>query len=299
MKKLVFTGSGVAMVTPMKQDGSVNYDMLEKLIEFHIQNGTDAIVSCATTGESPVLNHQEHCDVIKFVVEHVNKRVPVIASSGSNDTSYAVELSKAAQELGADALLMVTPYYNKTSQSGLVKHYTYVADRVDLPIIVYNVPSRTGCNIKPETYLELSKHPNIVATKEANGDISSVAKTISLCGDELYVYSGNDDQTLAMLALGGKGVISTMANILPTVMHNICADYFSGNIEKSREATLKYIELMDALFMDVNPIPVKAAMKMLGADCGDCRLPLATLSKENEAKLAAILKKYQLSSLGI
>jgi 4-hydroxy-tetrahydrodipicolinate synthase len=299
MKKLIFTGSGVAMVTPMKQDGSVNYDMLAKLIEFHIQNGTDAIVTCATTGESPVLNHQEHCDVVKFVVEHVKKRVPVIAGSGSNDTSYAVELSKMAQELGADALLMVTPYYNKTSQAGLVKHYTYVADRVDLPIIVYNVPSRTGCNIKPETYLELSKHPNIVGTKEANGDISSVAKTISLCGDDLYVYSGNDDQTLAMIALGGKGVISTMANILPAVMHNICADYFSGNIEKSREATLKYLELMEALFVDVNPIPVKAAMKMLGADCGDCRLPLTTLSKENETKLASILKKYQLSTLGI
>jgi dihydrodipicolinate synthase len=299
MKKLVFTGSGVALVTPMKQDGSVNYDMLGKLIEFHVQNGTDAIVTCATTGESPVLSHEEHCSVIKFVVDHVNKRIPVIASSGSNDTNYAVELSRTAQELGADALLMVTPYYNKTSQSGLVKHYHYVADRVGLPIILYNVPSRTGCNIKPETYLELSKHPNIVATKEANGDISSVAKTISLCGDDLYVYSGNDDQTLAMMVLGGKGIISVFANILPNIMHHICADYFSGNIEKSREATLKYFELMEALFMDVNPIPVKAAMKLLGTDCGDCRLPLTTMSKENEARLASILKKYQLSAIGI
>ena len=294
MKKLVFTGSGVALVTPMKADGSINYDVLNNLIEFHISNGTDAIIACATTGESPVLNHEEHCKAIQFIVDHVNKRIPVVASSGSNDTNYAVELSRSAQELGADALLMVTPYYNKTSQSGLVKHYNYVADRVDLPIILYNVPSRTGCNIKPETYLELSKHPNIVAVKEANGDISSVAKTISLCRDNLTVYSGEDGQTLPMLVLGGKGVISVFANILPNVMHKICADYFAGDVVSSRKAVLKYFELMDALFMDVNPIPVKAAMKMLGVDCGDCRLPLTTMSEEGEVKLASVLKKYQL-----
>ncbi len=294
MKKLVFTGSGVALVTPMKEDGSINYEVLSDLIEFHIKNGTDAIVTCATTGESPVLNHDEHCKAIEFVVQHVNKRVPVIASSGSNDTNYAVELSRSAQELGADALLMVTPYYNKTSQAGLVKHYDYVADRVDLPIILYNVPSRTGCNIKPETYLELSKHPNIVATKEANGDICSVAKTISLCGDDLTIYSGEDNQTLPILALGGKGVISVFANILPGKMHEICADYFSGDVASSRDAFLKYFELMDALFMDVNPIPVKAAMKMLGTDCGDCRLPLTTMSEEGLQKLASVLRKYEL-----
>jgi 4-hydroxy-tetrahydrodipicolinate synthase len=297
MKKVVFTGSGVALVTPMKQDGSINYEMLDQLIEFHIKNKTDAIIACATTGESPVLNHEEHCTAIEYIVDHVNKRIPVIASSGSNDTNYAVELSRTAKDLGADALLMVTPYYNKTSQSGLVKHYHYVADRVDLPIILYNVPSRTGCNIKPETYLALSEHPNIVATKEANGDISSVAKTISLCGDNLAVYSGNDDQTLPMLAFGGKGVISVFANILPNIMHKICEDYFKGNIAASREASLHYCELMDALFMDVNPIPVKAAMKMLGADCGDCRLPLTTMNSDNLAKLAAVLKKYQLNSI--
>jgi len=278
----------------MKKDGSVNYDVLSDLIEFHINNGTDAIIACGTTGECACLSHDEHCNVVKFIVDKVNKRLPVVASSGSNDTNYALELSRSAKELGADALLMVTPYYNKTSQLGLVKHYNYVADRVDLPIILYNVPSRTGCNIKPETYLELSKHPNIVATKEANGDICSIAKTISLCGDRLAVYSGEDGQTLPILVLGGKGVISVFANILPNIMHQICADYFSDDIASSRTSFLKHYELMDALFMDVNPIPVKAAMKMLGVDCGDCRLPLVTMGEPEEEKLASVLRKYQM-----
>jgi len=294
MKKLIFTGSGVALVTPMNEDGSINYDMYGKLIDFHIKSGTDALIVCATTGESPVLNHDEHCKAIRFAVERTKKQIPVIASSGSNDTRYAVELSQSAQQLGADALLLVTPYYNKTSQVGLVKHYTYIADRVEIPIILYNVPSRTGCNIKPETYVELSKHPNIVATKEANGDISSVAKTISLCGDDLVVYSGEDNQTLPILSLGGKGVISVFANILPRQMHQICADYMSGNTEASRLAFLKYLELMDGLFMDINPIPIKAAMKMVGMDCGDCRLPLTTMNEEAQKKLYAILKKLDL-----
>lgn len=294
MKKLIFKGSGVALVTPMKNDGSVDYDVLGELIDFHIANGTDAIIACGTTGECAVLSHDEHCEAVKFMIDRVNKRIPVVASSGSNDTRYALELSRSMQEIGADGLLMVTPYYNKTSQAGLVKHYTYIADRVDVPIIVYNVPSRTGCNIKPETYLELSKHPNINATKEANGDISSVAKTISLCGENLHVYSGNDDQTLPMLALGGKGVISVLANILPGVMHKLCADYFAGDIASSRDAFLKNIELMEAMFMDVNPIPIKAAMKMLGFKSGDCRLPLTEMSSEALAKLTALLKKYEL-----
>lgn len=294
MKKLIFSGSGVALVTPMHKDGSVNYEMLDKLIEFHIANGTDAIVSCATTGESATLSHEEHCKVLDYTIKKVNHRIPVVASSGSNDTAYAVELSKSAQSSGADALLMVTPYYNKTSQMGLVKHYNYIADRVDLPIIVYNVPSRTGCNIKPETYLELSKHPNIAATKEANGDISALAKTISLCGDNLAVYSGEDNQTFPMLALGGKGVISVFANICPREMHDICAKYFSGDLTASRDLFLKSLELMDALFMDVNPIPVKEAMNMFGFECGECRLPLASLSDSDKEKLANTLKKYQL-----
>lgn len=294
MKKLIFSGSGVALVTPMREDGSINYDVLGDLVEFHITNGTDAIIACGTTGESSVLDHEEHCREIEFIIKKTDKRVPVIAGSGSNDTRYAAELSLTAQELGADGLLMVTPYYNKTSQAGLVKHYNYVADRVKLPIILYNVPSRTGCNIKPETYLELSKHPNINAAKEANGDISSVARTISLCGDNLYVYSGEDNQTLPILSLGGKGVISVFANILPKVMHQICADFFAGDIASSREAFLKNVELMDALFMDVNPIPVKTAMKMLEFNSGDCRLPLTAMGEEAEAKLASVLKKYNL-----
>ena len=185
MKKLIYTGSGVALVTPMQKDGSINYEKYGELIEFQISHGTDAIIACATTGESPVLNHEEHCKALEYVIQKVNKRVPVIASTGSNDTTYAVQLSQEAERMGADALLSVTPYYNKTSQTGLIRHYTYIADRVHLPMILYNVPSRTGCNIKPETYLELSKHPNITAVKEANGDISSVAKTIALCGDDL------------------------------------------------------------------------------------------------------------------
>ena len=294
MKKLIYTGSGVALVTPMHKDGSINYEKYGELIEFQISHGTDAIIACATTGESPVLNHEEHCKALEYVIQKVNKRVPVIASTGSNDTTYAVQLSQEAERMGADALLSVTPYYNKTSQTGLIRHYTYIADRVHLPMILYNVPSRTGCNIKPETYLELSKHPNINAVKEANGDISSVAKTIALCGDDLYVYSGNDDQTLPMLALGGKGVISVFANVLPQEMHDLCASFLSGDAAKSRELPLKYVELMNAFFMDVNPIPVKAAMNEMGFDVGDCRMPLTTMSEPALNQLRTILKKYQL-----
>ena len=280
MKKLIYTGSGVALVTPMHKDGSINYEKYGELIEFQISHGTDAIIACATTGESPVLNHEEHCKALEYVIQKVNKRVPVIASTGSNDTTYAVQLSQEAERMGADALLSVTPYYNKTSQTGLVRHYTYIADRVHLPMILYNVPSRTGCNIKPETYLELSKHPNINAVKEANGDISSVAKTIALCGDDLYVYSGNDNQTLPMLALGGKGVISVFANVLPQEMHDLCASFLSGDAAKSHELTLKYVELMNAFFMDVNPIPVKADifLEWSGADSAPVRSLLSEAS---------------------
>lgn len=294
MKKTVFTGSAVALVTPMQEDGSVNYDTLGKLIDFHLQNGTSAIVACATTGESPVLSHDEHCSVIEFIVKKVNKQIPVIASSGSNDTRYAAELSKALQDRGADALLMITPYYNKTSQAGFVKHFTYVADRVNLPIIVYNIPSRTGCNIKPETYAELAKHPNIVGTKEANGDLAAAARTVALCGGDLAVYSGEDNLLLPILSLGGKGVISTAANIIPKQMSEICTGYFQGNFEKSRSEFLHYLKLMDALFIDVNPMPVKTALDMIGWNCGGCRLPLTSLSRENADFLRSVLKEYKL-----
>jgi 4-hydroxy-tetrahydrodipicolinate synthase len=294
MKKTIFTGSAVALITPMNKDGSVNYETLGKLVDFHLNSGTSAFVACATTGESPVLSHEEHCKVIEYLVKRVHKRVPVIASSGSNNTQYALELSKALQGVGADALLLITPYYNKTSQAGFIKHFTYIADRVNLPIITYNIPSRTGCNIKPETYLELSRHPNIVGTKEANGDLAAAAKTAALCGDDLAIYSGEDNLTLPILSIGGKGVISTSANLIPKVMSDICRLYFQGNEAESRRLFLNYLELMNVLFVDVNPMPVKAAMNMAGWDCGKCRLPLTSVSNENAELIHRALKKYNL-----
>ena len=222
MANHIFTGSGVALITPMHSDGSVNYEALADLLEFHVANKTDAIIACGTTGEAATLSEKEHCEVLSFTAEKINGRIPVIAGTGSNDTAFAVMLSKAAQKYGVDALLTVTPYYNKTSQAGLVKHFNVIADAVDIPIILYNVPSRTGCNIKPKTYEELCKHPNIVAAKEASGDISQVALIRSLCGDKLDIYSGNDDQTVPFMSLGALGVISVFANICPEEMHNIC-----------------------------------------------------------------------------
>lgn len=294
MKKTIFQGSGVAIVTPMNSDGSINYDVFGDIIEFQINNKTDSIIVCGTTGESATLNHEEHCSVIQYCVEQVNGRVPVIAGTGSNDTRYALELSLEAQKLGVDALLSVTPYYNKTSQNGLIKHYNYIADGVDLPIILYNVPSRTGCNIKPETYLELSKHPNIVGIKEANGDISSVVKTISLCRDSVDIYSGNDEQAVPIMSVGGKGVISVFANICPEVSHDMCDKFLNGDTKGSAKIQIEYYELVSALFCDVNPIPVKAAMNILGFDCGSCRMPLDVLSGSNFEKLKNTMQKYKL-----
>ncbi len=295
MKTVPFTGSGVAIVTPYTEGcEKINYPLLGKLIDNQIAGGTDAIVITGTTGESPVLTHEEHAEEIRFAVEHVNHRVPVIAGTGSNDTAYAVKLSNEAEAAGADALLMVTPYYNKTSQDGLIEHFNFVADRVSTPIILYNVPSRTGLNILPATYLELSKHKNIVATKEANGDISSVAKTKALCGDNLAIYSGNDDQILAIMAHGGKGVISVLANILPKVAHDIASEYLAGNTKRSFELQMEYLDLCNDLFIDVNPVPVKAAMCMMGIDVGRCRMPLPEMSEANKAKLAVVLRKHGL-----
>ena len=294
MKKTVFTGAGVAIITPMHADGSVNYEKLKEVIDFQIDNKTDAIVICGTTGESATMSHQEHKDVIKFTVDYVNKRVPVVAGTGSNETYFAAELSMYAEEVGADALLLVTPYYNKTSQEGLVAHYFYIADRVNIPIILYSVPSRTGLNITPETCKKLSEHKNIVAIKEASGNISQIAKIAELCGDDLQIYSGNDDQIVPIMSLGGIGVISVLSNILPRETHNICAEFLKGNIDKARDMQLKYVSLINALFSDVNPIPVKEAMNMMGLGMGPLRMPLAPMTDSARAALREELKKHGL-----
>lgn len=294
MKKTIFKGAGVALVTPMNKDGSVNYETLEQLIEFQIKNGTDAIITCGTTGESATLTPEEKRKVIKFTIEKTAKRIPVIAGTGCNNTQAALMSSLEAQELSADGLLIVTPYYNKTSQSGLVKHYTYIADRVHIPIILYNVPSRTGVNINPETCAELAKHPNICAIKEASGDISQVAKIKDLCGDNLDIYSGNDDQIVPLLSLGGIGVISVFSNICPRECHLLVKEYLEENTKIASKMQIKYLELMNAMFCDVNPIPVKEALNMMGYNCGGCRMPLDILSEENCKKLENTMKKFSL-----
>lgn len=294
MKKRIFTGCATALVTPFNDDCSVNYPRFRQLIDEQIDGGVDALVICGTTGESATLDNDEHCKLLDEAVKHTNGRVPIIAGTGSNDTMYAAQLSQHAESIGVDGLLMVTPYYNKTSQNGLINHYFYVADRVKTPIILYNVPSRTGTAIKPETYKELAKHENIVAAKEANGDISSVAVTKSLCGDDLDIYSGNDDQIVPILSLGGIGVISVLSNILPKETHNICEEFFKGNIEKSRELQLKYLSLINALFSDVNPIPVKEAMNMMGLGMGPLRMPLYPMTDNAREALRQELIKHGL-----
>ena len=290
MSTPIYKGSGVAIVTPMNSDGSVNYESFDKIIEYQIQGGTDAIIACGTTGEAATLSEKEHCQVLEFVARKVDGRIPVIAGAGSNDTATAISLSKAAKNYGADAILSVTPYYNKTSQTGLIRHFTAIADAVDLPMILYNVPSRTGCNIKPETYAELCKHDNIVATKEANGDISSVSKTRSLCGDKLDIYSGNDDQTVPFMSLGALGVISVFANICPQEMHDICQLCLDNDFAEASKMNFKYIELMDMMFSDVNPIPVKCAMAKMGYTENVLRSPLCEMELKNEEKLVKCMK---------
>ena len=294
MKNTIFTGAGVAIVTPMNEDGSVNFDAYADLIDFQIENKTDAIITCGTTGESSTLSDDEHREVIKFAIEQTAGRVPVIAGTGSNDTKYAIELSQAAGEMGADGLLLVTPYYNKTSQRGLVAHFGMIAESVKTPMILYSVQSRTGVNIAPETAFELSKYDNIVAIKEASGNISQVAKIRALCGDNLDVYSGNDDQIVPLLSLGGKGVISVLSNVAPEVAHNICQYYFDGKIEESMKLQLEYLDLCNDLFIDVNPIPVKEALNMMGMNAGPCRMPLYEMTDAAKDKLAATLAKHGL-----
>ncbi len=280
MKQHIFKGCATALVTPMNDDGSVNYNRLETLVDTQINSGIDALVICGTTGEKSTLRYEEHLKVIEVATKSADKRVPIIAGTGSNDTVYSVELCSDAEKLGADAFLMVTPYYNKTSQKGLVAHYNYIADRVNKPIILYNVPSRTGINIEPETYKELSQHPNIVATKEASGNLSLVAQIKYLCGDNLHIYSGNDDQIVPIMSLGGIGVISVLSNILPTATRDICHNYLRGNTQIAVKMQTKYMGLIKALFSDVNPTPIKQAMNILGLNVGPCRLPLYPMSED-------------------
>ena len=289
MKKPVFTGAAVAIITPMYEDGSINFDELGRIVEDQIARGTDAIVICGTTGESPTLSDEEHTACIRYAVKQAAGRVPVIAGTGSNDTKYAIWLSQQAQADGADALLLVTPYYNKTTQAGLIAHFTAMADAAGIPVILYNVPSRTGLNIAPETALELSRHPLINGIKEASGNISQVAKIAQLCGDELNIYSGNDDQVVPLLSLGGKGVISVVSNVKPELMHDCCKAWFDGDTRKACQLQLEILPLADALFCEVNPIPVKYAMNVLGWNAGACRLPLVEPSDAHKEKIEQAL----------
>lgn len=290
MKNTVFTGAGVAIITPMNADGSINYDEFGRIIDFQIDNGTDAVIVCGTTGESATMTDEEHVECIRYCVDRVNKRVPVVAGTGSNDTKYAVDLSVEAEKLGADALLVVTPYYNKTSQRGLIAHFTAIADSVNIPIILYNVPSRTGVNISLDTYDVLANHKNIAAVKEASGNISAIAKIIDKCGDRLDVYSGNDDQIVPIMALGGKGVISVLSNICPKETHDIAQLCLDNNVLEAAKMQIKYLELMNNLFMDVNPIPVKEAMNLMGFNAGECRLPLLKMEQSKIDILAQSMK---------
>lgn len=292
MKTPIFTGAGVAIITPMNADGSINYDEFGRIIDNQIENGTDAIIVCGTTGEASTMTDDEHIEAIRFTVDRVAKRIPVIAGTGSNDTSYAIELSKQAEAVGADALLQVTPYYNKTSQRGLAAHFTAIADAVNIPIILYNVPSRTGVSISIETYKECAKHPNIVAVKEASGNFSLAAQIAA--HTDLVMYSGNDDQVLALLALGAKGVISVSSNVIPKEKHDMVALFLAGEHEKALELQKKYLDMENAMFIDVNPIPVKEAMNMVGWKAGECRLPLYKMEDAKIAKLRAELEKVGL-----
>ena len=293
MKKSVFIGCGTALVTPFTEDG-INFEELKRLLEFQIEQGVDSIIICGTTGESSTMSIQEKKDVIEFTVKIVNKRIPVIAGTGGNNTKEVIKLSEYAEESGVDGLLLVTPYYNKTTQAGLIAHYTEIASNVSLPIILYNVPSRTGVNIEPETCLALSKIPNIVGIKEASGNISQVAKISHLCGDNLWIYSGNDDQTLPILSLGGIGVISVLSNIMPKFVHNMVFDYLSGNFTLSKDSQIRITPLIDCLFSEVNPIPIKAALNKMGYNVGSPRLPLIPMSESRQNLLEQEMKKFKL-----
>lgn len=290
MKNTVFTGAATAIITPLDKNG-INYDLFGKLIDWQIENGIDAIVAVGTTGEGSTLTDEEHREAIRFCVEKVAGRVPVIAGTGSNDIAYSISLTKYACEVGADAMLLVTPYYNKATQVGLYESFTAIANASAKPCILYNVPGRTGCNLLPETVAKLAEHPNIVAIKEASGNISQIAKIAELCGDELDIYSGNDDQIVPIMSLGGKGVISVLSNLLPAETSEIVKSFLRGEIAKSRELQLRYLSLIDALFCEVNPIPVKAAMAAMGFCENYLRLPLTPMDKEKERKMLALMEQ--------
>ena len=294
MKKRIFTGAGIAILTPMHADGSINWEEFGRLIDWQIENSTDAIIVCGTTGESSTMSDEEHLNAIRFAVERAAGRVPVVAGAGSNDTAYAVNLAKESKEAGVDGILVVTPYYNKTSQRGLIAHYNTIADATDLPMILYHIPGRTGVTIVPQTFKELSRHPNIVAVKEASGNISKIAETKYLCGDDLDLYSGNDDQIVPILSLGGIGVISVLSHVAPKATHDICQLYFDGKVKESARLQLEYMDLIHALFIDVNPIPVKDAMNQMGFAAGPCRMPLYPMSDGDRAVLTAALKNHGL-----
>ena len=293
MKNTVFTGAGVAIITPFR-DGKIDYEDFARIIEFQIENGTDAIVVCGTTGEASTLSDDEHIAAIEFTVKQTAGRVPVIAGTGSNDTAYAIWLTKEACRVGADAMLVVTPYYNKASTKGLINHFTAIADASTKPIILYNVPGRTGCNIPLPVYRELAKHPNIVATKEASGNISAIAELIAELGDQLDVYSGNDDQIVPILSLGGKGVISVLSNVMPRETHDICQLYFDGKVKESAALQLKLLDLINNLFIEVNPIPVKAAMNLMGYCTKEVRPPMCEPEEGHLEILKASMAKHSL-----
>lgn len=293
MKKTIFRGSAVAIATPFTDSG-INYDEFKRMLEFQIANGTDAVVVAGTSGEAATMTDEEHKEIIKFTVDAVKGRIPVIAGTGSNDTAYAVQLSQFAAKAGVDALLLVTPYYNKCTQKGLVQHFTKITDSVDVPVVLYNVPSRTGVNIKPETYAELAKHPRIAAVKEANGDLSSILRTRALCGDELTIYSGNDDQIIPIMSLGGQGVISVLSNIAPKKTHDICNFYLNGKVKEAAKLQIDMEGLISALFSEVNPIPVKSALRLMGYKMGPLRMPLSEIEPQHLANLKKLMQQWKI-----
>lgn len=289
----IFTGAGVAIVTPMKENGEVNFEKLGEILEEQIAGQTDAIIICGTTGESSTLTHEEHLETIKYTIDKVNKRIPVIAGTGSNCTQTAIYLSQEAEKYGADGLLLVTPYYNKATQKGLIAHYTAIANSVKLPIILYNVASRTGCNIEPKTAAYLAEHvENIVAIKEASGNISQVAEIAALTQGKMDIYSGNDDQIVPILSLGGKGVISVLSNVAPKYTHDIVAKFMEGKVEESRDMQLKALPLVHALFCEVNPIPVKTALNLMGKEVGPLRMPMTEMEEAHQEVLKKAMKDF-------